>query len=176
MESLDSALGASEPVVGGTAAARRELGSLLEEEQSQLRTLDSTMSFLREAETNPDAAALREGEVIAQYEALGDDPAGGLRVRVDAVVRDFVIGVLSALWSRAQDDRDLGELLGHLRDAAGVELIEPRPGEQFDAYRHDLFEYVPGGDAERISRTMKPGVLFRDEVVSKPSVRVYRGA
>ncbi len=174
-DKLASTLEASEAVVGGAAAARRELENVVEDGQNHLRTLDSTMAFLREADANPDAAALRESDVIARYEALGGDPAGSMKTRVDAVVRDFVIGVLNALWSRAQDDRDLGQLLGQLRDAASVELIEPRPGEQFDGHRQDLFGYVPGGNAEKISRTMKPGVLFRGEVVSKPSVKVFQG-
>jgi len=175
VDSLDAALTASEAVVGGTSTARQELMDVLNDGQRCLNTLDSTMDFLREAQANPDAAALRESEVVARYEALGDDPARGLRIRVDAVVRDRVLGVLSALWSRAQDDRELGQLLEQLRDAACVELIEPRPGEQFDAYLHDLVEYVPGGNAEKISRTMKPGIVFRDESVSKPGVRVFRG-
>jgi hypothetical protein len=175
VQALISALDASEPVVGGTVTAVEELRSVWSDAQRADAVLVQVIDFLAEAHSDPNAAALRGDAVAASYSSLGDDPAGELRARTDRVTTAHVVGVLSALWSRAQDERDLNPLFESLLAASGIDLVVPRPGEPFDAYQQDFFEYVHGGNAEKISRTMAPGMVYKSERLSKPSVKVFKG-
>ena len=165
-----------EQITGGTDVAVARLYSIEERARKDQQVARRAMEYLQLADRDADRAALMQDTVETEYRGLGPDPATAVSREVDAVVADHVSGVMTALWQRTQDDPANRDVLNQLCACCDVQLIEPRPGDSNDPDGYEVSERVDGGNADRISRTVVPGIVLHGRRLRKPLVKVFKGA
>ncbi|MBI3949607.1 MAG: nucleotide exchange factor GrpE [Acidobacteria bacterium] len=154
----------------------REITSI----QTQLQNREIQLDLQIRVSTTPAGHAIfleEMGRAVKQAIDKFTDPQAYIERRLDRFVLGEIAGVVNLCdhdIAPPGENEELERALKELFQAAQLRPILPIAMEPFQPTEHNIAELVSGGRSQAIARVLRRGFYYKDQVIRKADVAVYK--
>lgn len=112
---------------------------------------------------------------LATFVLLAKDPEGWIKKQSSFLEESVVPQLILMTFGSDNEITSDSERLVAILHGAGMEIIRPSKGSDFEDGKHEVFGLIPGGESGKIARVERPGLMNSDGgIVLSAIVELYK--